>query len=76
MFEKNKKLLQTMKKIPDNAQELLNMSHQYETTQNSLAQTLQSNLVKFREIIEQNTDQSPQTNENSAKAISKPWIPC
>ncbi len=76
MFEKNKKLLQTTKKIPDNAQELLNMSHQNETTQNSPAQALQSNPVKFRENIEQNTDQSPQANENSAKAISKPWIPC
>ncbi len=76
MFEKNKKLLQTKKKIPDNAQELLSMSHQNETTQNSPAQTLQSNPVKFREIIKQNTDQSPQANENSAKAISKPWIPC
>jgi hypothetical protein len=52
------------------------MSHQNESTRNSPAQTLQSNPVKFREIIEQNTDQSPQTNENSAKAISKPWIPC
>ncbi len=56
MFEKNKKILQTKKKIP--------------------AQTLQSNPVKFRENIEQNTDQSPQANENSAKAISKPWKPC
>jgi len=52
MFEKNKKLLQTRKKITDNAQELLNMSHQNETTQNSPAQALQSNPVKFREIIE------------------------
>ncbi len=76
MFEKNKKLLQTKKKIPDNAQELLNMSHQNETTQNSPAQTQQSNPAKIRENIEQNTDQSPQANENSAKAISKPWIPC
>ena len=79
LFKKNKKLLQTRKKIPDsdNAQELRIISvHQNESTQNSPAQTLPPYSAKIRENLEQNTDQSPQANENSAKAISKPWIPC
>ena len=78
-FKKNKNLVQTRKKIPDNgnAQELRIISvHQNESTRNSPAQTLQPYPVKIRENLEQNTDQSPQANENSAKAISKPWIPC